>query len=147
MSKKEPIADQPSAGTSTVAADEQANVTRAAQAAMAAGRPTTGAVSFEHHVTIGRTAKLAEQIALSILRSPHAERFLAGNPIDGHRIDGQSVGAYLASRSYDLATEFVTQIEAFSAEHLRDLIDAQALADAITAAKAPASVEQIHDPD
>ena len=157
MSKKEPTADQPITDAGAAAADEQANVTRAAKAAMAEGRPTIGAqfraespagrISFEHQVTVGRTVKLAEQIALSILRSPHAERFLAGNPIDGHRIDGQSLGTYLAGRSHDLATDFVKSIEVFGAAHLQELVNAQIAADAIAAAQAPASVEQIHEPD
>ena len=146
MSKKEPTADQPITDAGAAAADEQANVTRAAKAAMAEGRPVDR-ISFEHHVTVGRTVKLAEQIALSILRSPHAERFLAGNPIDGHRIDGQSLGTYLAGRSHDLATDFVKSIEVFGAAHLQELVNAQIAADAIAAAQAPASVEQIHEPD
>ncbi len=57
---------------------------------------------------------VAERFAEGILTNPQAERFLAGNPLDGHKISDDrpvSVGVYLARRTFELASDYLGEME------------------------------------
>ncbi|MEQ8231752.1 MAG: hypothetical protein RLW61_04595 [Gammaproteobacteria bacterium] len=58
-----------------------------------------------------KTTNTAEDFARAILRNPAAERYLYGNPLDGHRIGNETVGEYMARQCGQLAEDFVRASE------------------------------------